>query len=222
MRTGPRTARPASTTRLKAPPTRPHRPRRRSPSARRAGARCRPADPLVLPIRCSAACDLSVTIPGRSPYVVGHALTRAGSVNVEIRPFGRALAAVRGTTAVLVRSSAPGSGTVASKTERLRLRRLPAPPVPRVVDVRTRRLSGGRLEVRWRTTASAADAVFAVIATRTRSAAGDGNEAIEAVTGRRTRSYRVVLEDAADKRWVHLRYIPIVGRPSPSVVVRLT
>ena len=131
------------------------RPRRGSPSARRAGPRCRPADPLVLPVRCSAACDLSVTIPGRSPYVVGHALARAGTVNVEIRPFGRALAAARGTTAVLIRSSAPGSPTVASKTARLRLRRLPAPPVPRVVDVRTRRLSGGRLEVRWRTTASA-------------------------------------------------------------------
>jgi hypothetical protein len=91
-----------------------------------------------------------------------------------------------------------------------------------VVDVRTRRLSGGRLEVRWRTTASAADAVFAVIATRTRSAEQDGNEAIEAVTGRRTRSYRVVLEDAADKRWLHVRYIPLVGRPTPSVTVRLT
>ena len=94
---------------------------------------------------------------------------------MEIRPFGRALAAARGTTAVLVRSSAPGSPTVASKTARLRLRRLPAPPVPRVVDVRTRRLSGGRLEVRWRTTASATNAVFAVIATRTRSAEGATN-----------------------------------------------
>ncbi|MDA0172947.1 hypothetical protein OJ998_27850 [Solirubrobacter taibaiensis] len=182
----------------------------------------RPADPLVLPIRCSAACDLSVTVPNRSPFAVTRALTRAGTVNVELRPFGRALTAARGTTPVLIRSSAPGSRTVASKTAQLRLRRLPAPPVPRVVDVRTRRLSGGRLEVRWRATFSAENATFVVFATRTRSDELDEIPAIDAAVGRRGRNYRVVLQDAADKRWLGIRYVPYVGRPTPIVRVRLT
>lgn len=182
----------------------------------------RPAEPLVLPIRCSAACDLSVTIPNRAPYAVTRALTRAGTVDVEIGPFGRALAAARGTTAVLIRSSAPGSRTVASKTARLRLRRLPAPPVPRVADVRTRRLSGGRLEVRWRTTRSAENATFVVFATRRRSGERDDFSAIEAVVGRRGRDYRVVLDGAANKRWLRVRYAPYVGRPTTVVLVRLT
>jgi len=182
----------------------------------------RPSDPLVLPVRCSAACDLTVTVPNRSPFVVGHALARAGTVNVRIQPFGRALAAARGTTAVLIRSSAPGSPTVASKTARLRLRRLPAPPIPRVVDVRTRRLSGGRLEVRWRATNSAENSVFAVEATRTRSGQREDSPAFEGVLGRRAPTYRVVLDDAADKRWLRIRYVPFVGRATRVVLVRLT
>jgi len=182
----------------------------------------RPADPLVLPIRCSAACDVNVTVPGRAPFVIAQALPRAGSVNLVIRPFGRALAALRGTTEVVIRSSAPGSRTVARKTVRLRLRRLPAPPTPRVADVRTRRLSGGRLEVRWRATAPAPDGVFIVIASRTRSDERDDFPAVEGVAGRRGRTYRVVLEDAAAKRWLRVRYVPYVGRPTTAVRVRLT
>ena len=92
--------------------------------------RLRPGQALVLPIRCSTACDLSVTLPADGAQPVQRSLTRAGTVNVRLSPPSRAIAPVRpGPVRVIVRSSAPGSRTVTRRVVTPRLRRLPGAAV---------------------------------------------------------------------------------------------
>jgi hypothetical protein len=179
----------------------------------------RPGQALVLPVRCSAACDLRVTVAGSQAE---RSLTRAGTVTVRLVPPDRAIAPVRpGRVRVVVRSSAPGARTVTRTTATPRLRRLPALPLPHIEAIRARRLSGGRVEVRWRMSSDARDTLLAVTGTRTRDADQDDNPALNALWGRRRRSYRVVLEDASDTRWVHVEVVELIGERERSVTVRL-
>ena len=113
----------------------------------------RPAQSLVLPVRCSAACDLDVTLDADDYQGAEYSLPRAGSINVRLQPPSRAIAPARpGPVEVTVHASAPGARTVKrTNATTPHLRRLPALPLPRIEAVRARRLSGGRIEVRWRT-----------------------------------------------------------------------
>jgi hypothetical protein len=182
----------------------------------------RPAQALVVPVRCSAACDLDVALPGYAGQAIERSLTRAGTVLVELTPPGRAIAPARpGPVRVTVHSSAPGSATVTRTVANPRLRRLPALPLPRIGAVRVRRLGGGRVEVRWRMSSDARDTLLSVIGTRTRAQRRDEDPAVNAVWGRRHRSYRLVLDDAADTRWVHVEVIQLIGERKRSVRVRL-
>ncbi|MDA0180105.1 hypothetical protein OJ997_07340 [Solirubrobacter phytolaccae] len=183
----------------------------------------RPGQWLVLPVRCSAACDLSVTYGNtRSDDGFQHALSRAGTVMVRLPPSNRGIAPARpGPVKITVRSSAPGARTVTRTVATPRLRRLPALPLPRIEDVRARRLSGGRVEVRWRMSSDARDTLLSVTGTRTRAESQDDNPAVDALWGQRRRSYRVVLEDAADTRWVRVEVMQLIGERKRTVTVRL-
>ena len=115
----------------------------------------RPAQALLLPVRCSAACDVRATLDDDPVDDPGASLASAGTAWLRFRPSSTPLAPRRpGTVRVVVRWSAPGSSVVRSSTERVRLRRLPPPRLPRILALRARRLSGDRVEVRWRTDAS--------------------------------------------------------------------
>jgi len=182
----------------------------------------RPAQALVLPVHCSAACDLSVSLPGYEGQGVEQSLRSRGTVTVRLPPPERGIAPARpGPVRVTVRSSAPGARTVTRTIATPRLRRLPALPLPHIEDVRARRLSGGRVEVRWRMSSDARDTLLAVTGTRTRIASQDDDPALDALWGRRRRSYRVVLEDASDTRWVHVEVFALIGERKRSVTVRL-
>ena len=182
----------------------------------------RPGQALVLPVRCSAACDLSVTVAGYRGQAVQRSLTRAGTVTVRLTPPNRAIAPVRpGPVRVTVRSSAPGARTATRTIATPRLRRLPALPLPHIQAVRARRLSGGRVEVRWRMSSDARDTLLAVLGTRTRAENRDDDPALDALWGERRGSYRVVLEDAADTRWVHVEVTQLISERKRSVTVRL-
>jgi len=182
----------------------------------------RPGEDLVLPVRCSAACDLEASLAAEEDATIDYSLTRAGTVNVRLAPPGRAIAPARpGPVRVTVRSSAPGARTTTRTIATLRLRRLPALPFPRVEDVRARRLSGGRVEVRWRASSDARDTFFLVTGTRARDAGKDNRPAVDGLWGQRRTSYRVVLEDAADTRWLHIRVFELIGKRDRSVTVRM-
>ena len=67
----------------------------------------------------------------------------------------------------------------------------------------------------------ARDTLLVVTGTRTRAADQDDNPALNALWGRRHRSYRVVLEDASHTRWVHVEVAQLIGERKRSVTVRL-
>ena len=183
----------------------------------------RPGQSLALPVRCTAACDLKVTLTAESGgSTAERSLTRAGAVTMRLGPPGRAIAPARpGPVRIVVQSSAPGARAITRTIARPRLRRLPALPLPRIQAVRARRLSGGRVEVRWRMSSDARETLLAVIGTRTRTESRDDDPAIDALWGQRRRDYRVVLEEAADKRWVHVEVTQLVSERERSVAVRI-
>jgi hypothetical protein len=178
----------------------------------------RPSQALVVPVRCSAACDLAVSVSGRG-FPVTRSLTRAGRLDVRIHPAGRPLVpAGGGDLRIVVRASAPGASKVARATKTVRLNRRPALPLPRLAGVRARRLDGGKVEVRWRTTGPARETVLVVEGKRTRRSESD---VLDAVLGTRRRSYRLVLEYASRARWISVQIAPLVGRERHTVHVRL-
>jgi len=183
----------------------------------------RPAQSLVLPIRCSAACDLSVRLPADDrDDAVEASLSRAGTVNVTLAPPYRAIAPARpGPVSVIVRASGPGASTATRTVVRPRLRRVPALPFPRIESVRGRRLSNGRVEVRWRMSSDARDTLLSVTGTRTRDESKDGDASRDALWGLRRTSYRVVLKDAAKARFVHVTVSERQGRGRRTVTVRV-
>jgi hypothetical protein len=183
----------------------------------------RPGQKLALPVGCSAACDLKVTLAVKDGELTAErSLTRAGTVTVHLGPSSRPIAPVRpGPVPVDVQSSAPGARTVTRTIARPRLRRLPALPMPRIQTVRARRLGDGRVEVRWRVSSDARDTLLSVIGTRTRAENQDDDPAVDALWGQRRRNYRLVLEDAPDKRWVHVELVQLPSERKRSVTVRI-
>jgi hypothetical protein len=162
----------------------------------------RPGQTLLLPVRCSAACDLRGTLDDDANYDPGISLDRPGTALLRFRPSNIPVAPRRpGPVRVVVRWSAPGSSTVRSVTENVRLRRLPAPRLPRILDVRARRLSGGRVEVRWRTDGPTIDALWYVYGSRVADLKREKDYVSFAVApaGDR-RSHRVVLKDSRRAR----------------------
>ena len=129
-----------------------------------------------------------------------------------------------GTIPVVVRWSAPGSGAVSSVTEQVRLRRLPAPRLPRILGLRARRLSGGRVEVRWRTDGPTIDAVWVAWGTRV---AGEPKRVSDIVTSATApagdrRRHRVVLRDARRARHVQVTVSPRFGSRGRHASVRIS
>lgn len=170
----------------------------------------RPAEPLLLPVRCSAACDVRVAVPGfpAATDVTG-SLARAGTTRLLIRPGSRPLAPRRGRLRLRLRTSAPGARAVRTQTVRVALRRLPAPRVPRILGARARR-DGDDVVVRWRTDGPVLDAYFGVYATKARSR----ESAVVAVGAPKRlsgRSFTVRLRDARAARYVWIRLAPLGG-----------
>jgi hypothetical protein len=180
----------------------------------------RPAQPLELPVSCRAACDIHASIAGQEPQPIV-ALPRAGTALVRFQPAFRALASPSGTpVAVELRWSAPGARAAKHRTVAVALRRLPAPPLPRIVNLRVRRLGDGRVDVRWNTDVAARDAYFYVYGSRTRSTQANAI-GLRSVNGRGRRSFHVTLKDAARARYVRVTASQLVGRRTRTAVARV-
>jgi hypothetical protein len=180
----------------------------------------RPAEDLVLPVRCSAACDLRASA-GRYPVEITASLARAGTVRLRFSAFTGALAPAHGTVTVRLESSAPGARTAQTRTVGVRLRRLPAPPFPRIVNPRVERGPGGDVDVRWSTDLPARDVYFIVYGSHGRSYRADPDLKVRAAIGRGRRTFHVRLRDAARVRYVRLGVQQIAGRRTRSVTLNV-
>jgi len=141
---------------------------------------------LVLPVTCSAACDVRATERNLNASA---SLTRAGTARLRFTGEGVA-APVRPTRVpVTVLSGAPGARDVTTQVARPRLRRIPDPPMPRIVGLVASR-SGSAVEVTWRVDRSARGVEFFV----SPEATADGHSQVRTgriVHGSADRTYRV-------------------------------
>jgi hypothetical protein len=119
--------------------------------------------------------------------------------------------------------SAPGSRAVARRTVGVRLRRAPAPPFPRLRDVRATRGPGGVVDVRWSTDVPARDVGFLVVGDVRRSErAPDDGISDGQVNGDRKRRFNVKLTKARRVRYVRVEAVEYFGhhRRRTTVAVR--
>jgi hypothetical protein len=180
----------------------------------------RPAQSLVLPVTCRAACDIHASI-GRQPPEPIVSLPRAGTTLLRFQPVTRALASPSGKPVkVELRWSAPGARAAQHRTVSLPLRRLPAPPFPRIENLRVRRLDGGNVDVRWNTDVAALDAYFYVAGSRSRSEQAR-SLSLGGTSGRGRRSFHVTLPKAAGVRYVRVVAYQAIGGRTRTAVLRV-
>ena len=184
-------------------------------------ASLRPAQPLVLPVHCAVACDVRADT-GIGVFDPRLTLTEAGTARLQIDPPGKALAPERpGPIKVKLRWGAPGARVAQERTISVRLRRLPVPPFPRLLDVRARRAKGGVVDVRWRTDVGVRDAGFVVYGTHARAVGGPERPINATVQGRGRRAFHVRLKDASRTRWVRVYAYQAIGNRERTVLVRV-
>ena len=119
-----------------------------------------PEEPLALPVRCSAACDVRAQIGdgvfGSSAHVT---LPNAGATILELDPGLEALVSAKPTLQVQVRHSAPGARHATTTAFTVPLRRPSGPVLPRARDLVARR-DGDDVVLTWRTSRDARRATF--------------------------------------------------------------
>ncbi len=117
-------------------------------------------DPLVLPVTCSAACDVRARLAAAGASV---SLLRAGRTALRLGGEGAPIVPGRrgGTVRVRVASGPPGATRVQVQTVSVRLRHPRVPPLPRVLDFSAVR-NGRAVIVRWRTDRSSRGLEFRV------------------------------------------------------------
>ena len=110
---------------------------------------------LMLPVTCSAACDVRVHVEGSLDASATLSLARAGRGELELRSALAPIAPLRpGPVKILLRYGAPGARHATARTFTPTLSRRPGPRVPRVDGLSARR-DGGRVSVRWHTRTAA-------------------------------------------------------------------
>ncbi len=176
-------------------------------------------EPLVLPVTCAAACDVRAEVLGHG-VAATLSLARAGTGRLRLGPASRPLAPRRrGPVRVRVLSGAPGARSPLVQTVTLRLRGLPRPPPPRVLDLRARR-HGGTVEVTWRTDVPARGVFFAVEG-HARASRDSTVLARGGAEGNGRRRFHVTLRRAARVRWVTVSRIDPLGGSIRETTVRV-
>ncbi len=180
----------------------------------------RPAQSLRLPVRCAAACDLRGTL-GAQEFVAS--LRQAGTTTLHFSPRREALApATPGPIRIALKWGAPGARATERQTFEVRLQRLPAPPLPRILNLRATR-RGSTVDVRWNTDVRALDAYVFVYGTRTRDPEKDPSPVFASANNPRRRSFHMRLRDAARVRYVLVQVVPLpFGRRNREATVRVS
>src|SRR4051794_4439236 len=158
--------------------------------------------PLVLPVACSAACDVRASV---GEVTATASLAAAGRTRLVFgtRPLGVArVGAARGR--IVVASGPRDAHAVQTQVVRPRLRRIPEPPLPRIVGLRARRSGARTIDVRWRTDKASGGVYFGVAGASSRTGGFDGS-VFGSTRGGTRRSFHVRLRDVpANVRYVHL------------------
>ncbi len=170
---------------------------------------------------CRAACDIHASIAGQDTEPIV-SLARAGTTLLRFEPIARAVASPSGKPVKLELGwSAPGAREAKRRTVAVAVRRLPAPPFPRIENLRVRRKPGAAIDVRWSTDVPVRDAFFYVLGSRTRSENGR-SVSLRIVRGRGRRSFHLTLPKAAAVRYVRVIAYEAVGRRTRTAVIRVT
>jgi len=161
----------------------------------------RPSESFALPIRCSAACDLRAHLPGVEASSDETAtLTKAGVATLHFRPAeSHRLNPLR----ITLKYGAPGTGAPGAKTIKVTLKRLPAPPLPHIVNARATR-SGNHITVRWDTDLPTRYARFAVYGLRTRKLRFSAGMPYKVREGNGRRHFQVRLKAGKTVRFIRL------------------
>jgi hypothetical protein len=161
-------------------------------------------------------------LPGRPPNEdITGTLTHAGTLALRLRPLIDALAPADGRPLkVKVSYGPPGARAPESMTVAVKLRRLPAPPLPQILNLRVQR-AGKNLVVRWDTDVPTGDAYFDVIGTRTSNLGEDPRPVSGTPRGKSRRHYRVTLKNAARVRYVTVKLGAYVGRSGRTQTIQV-
>src|SRR4051794_8797665 len=158
--------------------------------------------PLVLPVACSAACDVRASV---GEVTATASLAAAGRTRLVFGTRSLGVARVRAARVrIVVASGPPAAHAVRSQVVRPRLRRIPEPPLPRIVGLRARRSGARAIDVRWRTDKASGGVYFGVAGASSRTGGFDGS-VFGSTRGGTRRSFHVRLRDVpANVRYVHL------------------
>jgi hypothetical protein len=157
----------------------------------------------VLPVTCSAACDIRATA---RRLTASASLTRAGTVRLRFSGQGYPATVRGGRVPITVYSSAPGAAAVTRQVVRPRLRRIPDPPMLHI-DGLTAVRSGSTVTVTWRVDRSARGVSFTVYGSATRD--GEPSESSpDYVTGSAERTYSARLTGVSSK----VRFVEVEAR----------
>jgi hypothetical protein len=157
---------------------------------------------LVLPVTCSAACDIRAT--ARS-LTASESLTRAGTVRLRFSGEGYPATVRGGRVPITVHSGAPGDRDVTTQVVRPRLRRIPDPPMLHIAGLTAVR-NGSTVTVTWRVDRSARGVAFAVYGSATRS--GEPNGSPDIVEGSSQRTYSAQLTGVPSK----VRFVQVAAQ----------
>jgi hypothetical protein len=175
----------------------------------------RSRESLLVPVTCSAACDLRAEVRHTNTSA---SLTRAGTVQLRFGERAKDVAPLRAApVAITVLSGPPGARAVQTQVAHPRLRRIPDPPLPRILDLIAHR-SGTDVDVSWRVDRSARGVEFFTLGSSKRSE-NDG-QPFEVVHGTGETSYHVTLHEVPPRiRYVHV--IASRGERTRRAVVRI-
>ena len=162
-----------------------------------------PEDPLVLPVRCSRACEVRGRIPALRVDETAW-LQSAGSGKLELRPAVVPLAPRRaGRVRVELTFRATNERRVGRRTVTVALERTKTPPDPRAVDLRAVR-TGDAVRVSRRTDRPTRSSVFYVTGAAERVLRGEPLAAQNVVARDGRRAFSVTLRPAAGINWIAL------------------
>jgi hypothetical protein len=158
---------------------------------------------LVLPVTCSAACDVRGEIGEQAATA---SLPAAGRTRLDFGAgSGREVPVRPAHVRIRVASGPPGAVTAQTQVVRPLLRRIPDPPMPRLLGLRATR-NGSTVDVRWHTDRASTHVRFIVVATTARHEEGDFLSSGTAKGGKR-RSFHVRIRDVPAKA----RYVEVAA-----------
>jgi hypothetical protein len=161
-------------------------------------------DPLVLRVRCSAACDVRGQVHGADGQL---SLDRAGRGRLRIQPRSLAIGSSRRRlVTVRLLYGAPGALHPQARTLRVRVRVTGVPRIHHIRSVRATRVTGDRIRVRWTTDVGGSESAFVVTGSATRGGQplavnlGEGRRRRFSLTLRHVRGIRFVAVSGLDPR----------------------